>query len=300
MLKSFTILPVEAIEKGGVHASLILPEALPLLIRSPPPAGRVLCLQVNLNNCVVALAIAEVYEQGRSAQLFSFVVAEAFRGRRIGTALFKELQDILYAEGIHSLGFEYEQTSPFAPILEKILFHHHWLQPQLYLIRSRFKSVDFNPRWLNRSYAVPGKVTLFPWAELSSEERQVVNWMDEQGHFIPALSPFQQEDRIEPVNSLGLRCEGRLIGWLITHRVNPETIRYSSLFLEREFLLSGYGIFLLVQSIQLQKQTDIPDALFEVNLEKIDPSWLRFVKRRLLPYAYSTEKMKWAFHSHPL
>jgi hypothetical protein len=120
----------------------------------------------------------------------------------------------------------------------------------------------------------------------------------DQGRIHPLLNPFANKEMpMETINSLGLRYQGEVIGWIITHRPNPETIRYSNLYVDPRFYFKGFAISLLIKSMQLHQLTpDVPHALFEVNLTETEPSWWNFVKRRLIPYATKTERFKWAFH----
>jgi hypothetical protein len=39
---------------------------------------------------------------------------------------------------------------------------------------------------------------------------------------------------MEPVNSLGLRFDGQIVEWIITHRIAPGTTRYTALFVHKE------------------------------------------------------------------
>ncbi|NET42698.1 hypothetical protein [Okeania sp. SIO2B3] len=43
-----------------------------------------------------------------------------------------------------------------------------------------------------------------------------------------SLSPFGNTPA-EPLNSLGLRYETQLVGWMVTHRVATDAIRYSTM-----------------------------------------------------------------------
>jgi len=100
------------------------------------------------------------------------------------------------------------------------------------------------------------------------------------------MSPLGAEEKIiEYTNSLGLRYKKEVIGWMITHRIAPDTIRYTSLYVDPEYQYKGPSIRLLIESMVLQTRSTIKWALFEINLDQINPSWYKFVQKRLAPYS---------------
>ncbi|WP_068467223.1 GNAT family N-acetyltransferase [Candidatus Protochlamydia phocaeensis] len=285
------------LEAGQIKAyeSLALPSALFLLQRPQTEDGYSVAIEARLGNQLVGLALAEIYYLNQTAQLFSLFVEEAHRRQGIGLAIFRFLQEsLVQEEAVHAIGFEYEKQAPHAEALEKILAHVGWMRPKVYLVRCHFDAYAFNPPWIRSSFRFPPDLTLFKWSELTEREREQILYRQEQGRFLPYLSPFREENIIDYPTSIGLRRNDQIIGWSITHRIDPQTIRYTALYIDSSFLLSGYGIRLLVESIRLHKQLPIPRALFEVNVEEIDPSWLFFVKKRLIPYTDKVERMKWA------
>ena len=105
------------------------------------------------------------------------------------------------------------------------------------------------------------------------------------------LSPLFDEDLIDLETSFGLRKEGAVVGWNIGIRPHPDTITYSKLHIDTELMQAGYGIQLIVHVIRQQKKLPIRNALFEINLDRIDPTWWRFVKKRLMPIASRIERV---------
>jgi len=274
---------------------LLLPQGIALL-HDPAP---LIFFEARDSNTLVGLIMAKRFTENQTAQVYSWVVAERWRQRGIGYALFEALQSHLaHQEQCIALGFEYEEQTPSAIAIECILTRLGWFPPKLYLIRCTFVAATFNPPWMQKyaSLKLPSEMGLFPWKELTASERTKILYQQNQGHFRPYLSPFRDEGSIEWVNSLGLRYRKEVIGWCITHRINPDTIRYSAFYIQNEFAIRGYAIWLLIQSIQQHKKSGIPIALFEANFEDTDHTWWLFVKKRLIPYADRVEKMKWALH----
>lgn len=291
-----TPLPSSTLAHSPEYIPLIKPEILPQLPLLSSEFYWV-AVEAHLHNQLVGLALAEVYPHNHFSQLYSFVVQENYRRQGIGTQLFAFLQKwLIEQEQVQALGIEYERKAPYAPALEKIVASQGWLPPYTYLIRCHFDVRIFNPPWFHRSYAFPPSFQLFPWKELLPAERKHIDYMEQQGMFPPYLFPFQNESQLDLETSVGLRQNGQLVGWSITHRLDPETISYSILYIDRSLHRSGLGIQLLIASIQRQKQSLVPYALFEVKLKEIDPSWWHFVKKRLIPTAQRVERMRWAIH----
>lgn len=241
------------------------------------------------------------YFKNNTLQIDTFEVAEAYRCQGIGTQLFNHFQKSALEDKIGGIGFEYDADSPYAVAIEKILKKAGWSPPRLYLIRCTFDVEQFNPLWYQKhlNQALPSNMRIVSWKRITNHEKEVLRIQASQGRFMGYLSPLNEEQKIEPLNSLGLKEEKNLIGWMITHRKDKETIEYFSLYIEKEFHLKGYAMTLLAKSIQLQKKSSIKWAFFEIKLKEIDPSWRSFVKKRLIPYAFKIQRFKWALHLFP-
>jgi GNAT superfamily N-acetyltransferase len=289
-----TSLPLHSLAQHPAYSPLILPN-IQSQLTFVEPATDWIAIEAHWHDQLVGLALTKIFRYNRMAQLYSLVVHENYRHQGIGRQLFAFLQHhLIRQENVIALGFEYEQTSPSALALEKIVASQGWLAPKVYLIRCYFTLALFNPSWLYQAYRPSPSLSFFPWKELRPYEKEQILFMASQSRFISYLSPLRQDSLIDPETSVGLRTPHQVVGWSITHRLDPQTLRYSILYVDSSLLLSGCGIQLLAESIKRQKQLPLPYALFEVNLKEIDPSWKRFVKKRLIPLAQRIESMKWA------
>ena len=73
----------------------------------------------------------------------------------------------------------------------------------------------------------PAHFEIFPWRLLTAQERADVQRLIERDPLTRRFDPFFEDDQLEPLNSLGLRKAGEIAGWLTTHRIAPDTIRYT-------------------------------------------------------------------------
>jgi GNAT superfamily N-acetyltransferase len=287
-----TSLTLSSLLQSPDYSSLIHPSILSSLT-TPSFATRWVAIEARLAGELVGLLLSEIYPLLRIAQLYSLVVKPKYRHQGIGRQLFAFAEDwLVQEEQVQSIELIYDQTDPFAAPLEKIMASLGWPSAKLFLIRCHFDAYTFNPPWIHLIYHLPSPMSFFDWKNLLPNERNAIDYLANQGRFLPYLSPFHEEEFVDKETSVGLRKDGEVIGWSITRRPNPLTIRYSSLYVDSSLLHSGIGIQLLVESIRRHKQLPIPHAIFEVNLMEIDPSWWRFVKRRLMPMASKIEHLK--------
>ncbi|MBW4495159.1 MAG: TIGR03032 family protein [Oscillatoria princeps RMCB-10] len=241
--------------------------------------GEILAVSASVAETLVGFVFAEILAEYKTAEIISLFVAPECRHQGIGTNLVRYLEKGLAEQGCRQVVLSYQVTSITAQALEPLLKKLNWQPPQttFLLAKSRTDIIGKAP-WLHK-YPLPAAFTVFPWGELTPDERQEIL----QGQWYPpSLSPFGDEARIEPVNSLGLRYNGGLIGWCVNHRVAADTIRYSTLFVRERFQKLGRGASLLAESIKLQVASPIPYCTFSTAVD--NAPMLKFVERYLKPY----------------
>lgn len=96
-------------------------------------------------------------------------------------------------------------------------------------------------------------------------------------------NPFQEESQIEPSNSVGSRHRGNVVGWLITHQITGNTIRYTQMYVDPRSQLPRCNMLLLAKAIQLQVK-HAPNTKATVQIDIDNTSMIRFLHRRLKPY----------------
>lgn len=276
------------------YKSLTIPTAYFLFENWSQHSPHCLAFEARVGGELVGLILAKISEEWQTVKLLSFKVEISKRRQGIGQSLFGFCQAYVIEKKLKGMSFEYDEKLPDAAALEKIVARHGWLPPRLYGLRCYFDCPAFHPKWFDKLTVAPRNIEIFPWGELTEKEREVIKHGENQGHFLPPLSPFNDEKNIEPINSLGLRYKGQIKGWCITERSASDTIRYQALYIDRDLHLTGLSIWLLAQSIRLQQASPIPFSLFEIHSEYIDPSWKHFIKKRLIPYAQRVERLKFA------
>lgn len=82
-----------------------------------------------------------------------------------------------------------------------------------------------------------------------------------------------------------MRYRDEVRGWIVTHRIAPRTIRYTSLVVDPELPAKGLGIRLLAESLRLHVAAEkhLPDASGCCGSHAGNPL-VDFLMRRLLPF----------------
>jgi GNAT superfamily N-acetyltransferase len=234
---------------------------------------------------LVAMVLAEWRPDG-PAQVISLFVQPEHRRRGLAAGMLARLERALAQGGVTAAELVFHDDWPAAPVLRHLLNKAGWLDPQarLLLCRTTTDRIAQAP-WL-RLRPLPAGFDVFPWLELRSAERAAILASQAARPWYPeVLSPFQEEARIEALNSLGLRYHGQVVGWMVTHRTAPDTIQYTSMFVRPPYQGLGRGIALAAQAIRLQVASDIPRGLFQV--ETGNQAMASFVQRRMRPYLTS-------------
>jgi hypothetical protein len=194
-------------------------------------------------------------------------------------SLFSTMESHLASRGVIKLTGEFqgadalypilkgEGWSPFIPLFECFLFDLR----------------HFNPPWYAAPPPLPPAYQIFPWSILSPEEAAGLEALGESGQAL--ISDHDRNFPIEKLNSLILKKEGVIAGWMETHRLDENTIVYSHLFLFPKYRYEGAAIPLLAKSIYIQALTPHPFAFFELNLQSTPLPWQNFIAKRLRPYA---------------
>ncbi|PTX99767.1 hypothetical protein DB346_18285 [Verrucomicrobia bacterium LW23] len=248
----------------------------------------------------VGLALAEIHPARPSAVLRSIYVEEPWRRRGIARRMLALLEAHLRERGVTVVGATYVSDSPGYTATEALLRTSGWSTgtPRMRLGRFHIEKIMAMP-WLRLE---PGdRCEIIPWQHVTGEERDRVRaWPD----FPAQLSPFTNPAQEEPLVSTALRLRdirpapdgttiaadlaaryGRIMGWMITHRVLPDTVRYSALYVRPELPIPGRGLSLIAHSIRRQGlvRDELRHALAGVAVA--NEAMSATLLRRLGPYA---------------
>lgn len=262
------------------YASLIDPECHPENISNLLAFG---AIQDGKPIGLILVQLIQVLQTGDILYLF---VAEKHRGDQIEKQLLSLVQQELTKQNFILLLFSYPGNKPESAHLEQAFKTLGWPPTRLLIIHCRFDGYQFNPPWLKRGFHFSKGVREFSWDKLKPSERAELMKQEKNQIFPTYVSPFKNSPfPIEKINSLGLRHKGEVIGWMITQRIDPDTIRYSALYIQKSWQTTGSALKLLKDSIMKQIKSGVKWGVLDVNLDQTERSWLHFLERRLMPYA---------------
>ena len=244
-------------------------------------------------NQPIGLALAEIRPDGQ-AEVLSIFVKPTHRQQGVGTALLAHLSAELKLRGCANAHLVYTTGQPTTPALERLLQNSNWTapHPRMLVCKSNLDRIVQAP-WMQRS-TLPSAYQICRWAEVTPAERLDIQQRQETCPWIPPdLVPFQYEQELEPLNSLGLRYQGQVVGWVITHRLAADTIRYTCSFVREDLQKMGRIIPLYVNAIQTQNQANIAKGIWTVPF--CHASMIQFVKKRMSPYLNALEETRSSF-----
>lgn len=228
------------------------------------------------------LILAEYSQSDRRARICSLYVEPAHRRRGLGKALVDRMEQTLIDAGCVEVELLYTFNLT-TPVLDRILKQLNWSPGYPFSLTcvTQRQLIQTVP-WLN--YTVPTAFTLFPWSELTLHDRETIQQQRDTVLNYPfELSPFREEHLIEPRSSFGLRYQEQVVGWMITHRMAVDTVRYSALFVKPALQSVGRAIPLLATAIRRQlEDPQVTKGIFIVLLD--NAPMMKFVDRRLSPY----------------
>jgi hypothetical protein len=261
------------------------------------PVYRILLLTNPENACAIGVRIkgkpaglltALLYPPDKTATVVSVFVEKKYRNKGIATGLFTELRSFLTETGYVKIKIEYVRQPGPTVFLEKILTRNGWSTPELktLLCKIHYKSL-LKSGWLTK-YRLPEKFSVFQWKDVSPEEKEtLMSYENKEGWYQQHLNPFLMDVKKQSPNSLGLRYEGKIVGWIIVQNLSKNSLNYARLFIYSDFRDTGAIIILLSESIKMQASMKIPYGCFSVDVD--NRKMKLFFEKRMKPYAKKTD-----------
>lgn len=252
---------------------------------------RIIALAAFNREELAAIALVGLYDAMPLAELYTFNIKEHYFERQLAFDLLNKVEECAFQEGYIIINHFFRLIQPGSPIFTSTLKERQWSEPQLFMIRYFFEAYTFHPPWFDLAPPLPKDFEEFPWFNLKQNERAALKKEAKEGRYPSLVNPFYQESSMEPFTSLGLRKGEEIVGWIVNHKIAPDTLRYTSFFIKPEYKHKGIPIRLLMDSMKLQQKSPIKWSVFELSLNEFDKSWLRFALHRLAPYAFYSDEI---------
>lgn len=237
-------------------------------------------VEVRKDEQVIAVLVFTFPPNNEGAEILSFDFVDPTDAAQNIDEILKWFESLTEQDGRHNLIYKLDQNHENYETITTTFSKHNWKGPKLFCMRYLYVVKFYNDALLQISN-LPNGYEIFPWKEVTEEEKQEIQSMMIARQMHPMISPFESPETVEAINSLGLRYNGNIVGWMVTNRSDDQTINYSILYVEDEHRSKGFSKILLGKAISLQKASPVPFASFELRLDKSPVEWQKFIIKEL-------------------
>lgn len=224
--------------------------------------------------------------EGDSAELLSLYVHPALRGLGMAKALVSNICEMLQQRGLWRVTAVYMTGKPATAALEHILAGCGFEPPVTRTVTLRFTPQEaLQTPWFARFSLAESDYEIFDWKDLGAEERTELEASNARSRWITPGLEFWNHDRhgFDPLSSLGLRHHGKVVGWVLNHRVAEDAVRFTCSFMRKDLGRRGRIMPLYTASIERLRAAGIETCLFVTPV--VHRTMVEFVRRRCAPWA---------------
>ena len=187
----------------------------------------------------VGLVLAElpIARDGSAPQLLSMFVAPTLRDNGIGTAMLTALEEEVRRRGFDYMETVYTTGRPGTEAMERVLAKRQWSTPVTRAITVRFvPSAIVGMPWFEDVRLSAPECDIFPWSDLRPDERDTIRRTNDEAPWIPpGREPWRHDvDGFDAVASVGIRCQGAVVGWVIGRELIEQTTSFSCGFVRED------------------------------------------------------------------
>ncbi|MCH2171887.1 GNAT family N-acetyltransferase [Myxococcota bacterium] len=266
------------------YAEMTFPAYRATLLRRIRSENVVAC-GAKLEGTPVGLALVENLD-GQDPTLRSIYVDPDHRRQNLATKLISSIEEISFSRGWKSIRAVFMEGIEQRTDLRRLIAKQNWSEPALrhHVIRISLEDIMKSP-WMQRRRPLPPDFQVFPWKDLTSEEIDSLQndhrekaWPDSQ------VFPFRYGPKFEPNTSFGVRFQGRVVGWVVNHVYNSNTLRFTCSFLREDLQKLGRLVELYARSVdRMKSSTNFERGILTVPVEY--PAMVAFARRHLMPFA---------------
>ena len=230
------------------------------------------------------LGLAEIIDSGEVA-VRSIYVAAPLRRRGHGAALLAAVERCAREAGRAKLSAVWMSGLETSDAFEHMLDRQGWEPSHLrmHVLTSDLESID-KSRWLSRVKPEPG-FEIFPWTELTAAEREALFARQARDPIAHDVWPFSSSAPIEPHSSVGVRHGGEVVGWVVNHPYDADTVRFTCSYMYGELQGRALLVAAYAESINRCRAAGITKAIWAIPVQF--PRMIAFSRRHLVPYATS-------------
>jgi len=231
---------------------------------------------------MIGAATAVFDSSARTSNVQALFVQPAHRGRGVALGLIQALERRIVSHGATRMEMVYRASDPTSAATTHILAKTGWRIPSARMLTVAARVPPADLPWMR--VRKPGGYEIFGWSDLG--EREVARIAPPPGteQRSSEASRWSSDCPIETHCSVAVRYRGEVVGWMLTHRLDHERVRYSRLFVERDHQARFSGVALIAEAFRRQRAAGIPKCLCAIASD--NEPMVRLVGR-LAPYIES-------------
>jgi len=227
-------------------------------------------------------------------ELLSVFVDSSRRRQGLAGELLRGFEGAARAAGARQLRTVYMTGKPGIAIFERLIRSHGWSPPEVRMITLKATMEQAVRMPWYRRYRPRSGFEIFSWQDLEPAEMEELRASQERDQWIPEdLVPWNFDRQgFEKLSSVGARLDGQVVGWVVNHCINPETIRFTCSFMRQDLARRGRIVALYSEAIRRLSQTRIRRCVFTTPMHF--PEMVSFVERRIAPWGTALEETRGA------
>jgi GNAT superfamily N-acetyltransferase len=254
--------------------------------------GPVTAVQATVDGVPAGLVLAANAPGKDAGWIYSLYVDPPYRHLGVGKQLMRHIEGNVRARGLRRISLGYLDGRATTTQFERILSACAWGPPKPERIVCRCDDRMFGAEWMLHPPKLPHHCEIFSWSELQPDDRASLIASETEHRWIEQMvDPFKYDGRCE-FNSVGMRYRGEVVGWVLTQRFDERWLMYGCSYIRPDLQGRGYIIPLYFEAVRRhgERLSLFPKAMWVVPF--VFPAMVRFVRRRMAPYALSIDEYR--------
>lgn len=221
---------------------------------------------------------------GDAPELLSFYLHPKRRTPDHAGALLERFETAVRDAGHASVGHVYTAGGPDTEALEALFAERGWTPPETRMVTLRFTLEEIQQTPWYKRYRRRSGFDFTPWAEVTEADLEALRASHEESGWIAEdLVPWGfDQQRLDAASSVAIRLDGDVVGWVINHRIDEETLRFTCSFLRRDLSRRARIVPAYSESIARAEAAGYTRGLFTV--PKHHAEMVAFVERWCAPW----------------
>lgn len=239
----------------------------------------------------IGLILGKLTGWNQTGEILSVFVDPAYRGKGVGAALMRYLEEGFAELGMTRAKASFNpETAEMGP-LQRLLAKRGWSEPEDdSVVCVSTAGMILAAPWMDYP-ALDDDYAIGLWKDTGDEDREDIERRQRETAWIPDdLFPFPQDQGCDPATSVYLRYQGKIVGWVITHRWGPQALYYTCSYMRPDLQKLGRIVPLYADSLRRMKRAGIPYGIWAVPMHH--RAMVAFTRRRMAPHSLQTAEMK--------